>query len=594
MCEYRSPARTLTTPREVWRTSLLLAVFACWLLLAPPAWSAEASQARIIVKWKATETRTRAQTVANARNQFRQATGLGLNTRRSIGTRMDVMELERPLGKEQFVQALDKLREQADVEYAVADQRRHITILPNDQYITATSGRTGQWYLLNTEVASINAYDAWDYSQGGSSGAGIIVAVVDTGVRFDHPDLAGKLLPGYDFVDCDQVSCTGAGTHTYLTANDGNGWDADASDPGDWVNSTDLQAPVFADCETTNSSWHGTRVAGIIGAATNNAVGIAGAGWNARILPIRALGKCGGYDSDIIAGVRWAAGLSVGGAPANPYPAKVINLSLGGEGACSLAYADVVGTLTAMGISVVASAGNDSAIVNTPANCSGVVAVAGVRNTGTKVGFSSLGTEATVAAPAGNCANSGGACLYSIDTTTNLGSTTPTFNNYTDQTNYNLGTSFSTPIVSGTIALMLGANNNLTPTQIISTLRSTATAFPNTAANTCVVPSNSTPLAVNEAECNCTTSTCGAGIVNAYRAVLAVSGGSSSSSSSSSSSANSSSSSISTATVSASAESSGGGGGGGGALLWQELLCLLALWLYSVSVLGRRQRMPHK
>ncbi len=548
------------------------------LLLAacsPVAWSADTHPGRFIVKWKAGTDRVRTAQLAATRQEFRQTTGLMLHARQTLSERLDVVQAERKLTAAEWTRALTTLRAQPDVEYAVPDERRHIAVLPSDPLVTATSGRSGQWYLLNTQPASINTYDAWDYSQGGDAGNGVVVAVIDTGVRFDHPDLAGKLLPGYDFISCDQSSCSGSGTHTYLTANDGNGWDADASDPGDWVSSADLQTTVFDDCEVTDSSWHGTRIAGIIGAATNNALGIAGIGWNARILPVRAIGKCGGYDSDIIAGMRWAAGLPVAGAPTNPNPAKVINLSLGSEGTCSQAYTDVITSLTAVGVSVVASAGNDSAIVNTPANCNSVISVVAVRNTGTKVGFSSLGTAATIAAPGGNCFNLSGPCLYSLDTTTNLGTTVPGINDYTDQYNANLGTSFSAPIVSGAVALMLGANNALTPAQISSTLRSTATSFPQTATSTCVVPTNSAPIATNETECNCTTSTCGAGIVNAHRAVLAVSGHSGSSSSSSSGS------NATANTIAATAGSEGGGGASSGGMV---------LLLASLSLLVRRYR----
>lgn len=540
------------------------------MTFSPALWSADAYPARFIVKWKTSTERARTAQLTTTRNEFRQATGLALHARNRLSDRLEVMQTERNLSATEWTRALATLRAQPDVEYAVPDERRHIAVLPSDPLITATSGRTGQWYLLNTETASINAYGAWDYSQGGSAGSGVVVAVVDTGVRFDHPDLVGKVLPGYDFVECDQTNCSDSATHTYLTANDGNGWDSDASDPGDWVSNADLQNAIFEDCEVSDSSWHGTRIAGIIGAATNNALGIAGTGWNARILPVRALGKCGGYDSDIIAGMRWAAGLPVSGVPANPNPAKVINLSLGGEGSCSQAYADVITSLTAAGVSVVASAGNDSAIVNTPANCSNVIAVTAVRNSGTKVGFSSLGTAATIAAPGGNCVNATGACLYSLDTTTNLGTTIPGVNDYTDQYNANLGTSFSAPIVAGTVALMLGVNTTLTPAQITSTLRSTATAFPQTATSTCLVPTSSTPVAVNEGECNCTTSTCGAGIVNAYRAVLTVNGNSSSSSSSSS-----------TSSPVVSAVTTPAGTGGGGAIRWSTLLLLTGLRLFA-------------
>src|SRR5262249_9009044 len=147
-----------------------------------------------------------------------------------------------------------------------------------------------------------------------------------------------------------------------------------------------------------------------------------------HVLPVRVLGKCGGQDSDIIAGMRWAAGLPVPGLPANPYPARVINMSLGGDGSCSAAYRDAVDQITAAGTVIVAAAGNPSGhAVGTPANCPGVIAVAGVRHVGTKVGFSSLGAEVAISAPGGNCVNTAAnsPCLYPILTTTNSGTTVP-------------------------------------------------------------------------------------------------------------------------------------------------------------------------
>jgi serine protease len=211
------------------------------------------------------------------------------------------------------------------------------------------------------------------------------------------------LLPGYDFVGQDYSPTTGVALGTYLVSNDGDGWDPDPSDPGDWISSADQTSSLFpsADCATADSSWHGTRVVGILGAITNNDVGIAGMTWNSWILPVRALGKCGGYDSDIIAGIEWAAGISVSTAqtpvPDNPYPANIINLSFGGSGSCPTAYQNALSTVTGMGVLVVASAGNASGSVEAPANCSasvpGVIAVAGVRNVGTKVGYSSFGPE---------------------------------------------------------------------------------------------------------------------------------------------------------------------------------------------------------
>ena len=151
---------------------------------------------------------------------------------------------------------------------------------------------------------------------------------------------------------------------------------------------------------------------------------MAGVAPGVGVLPVRVLGKCGGYDSDIIAGMLWATGLPVPGVPANPYPARVINMSLGGDGACSAAYQDVVDQITAAGTVIVAAAGNSSGhAVAAPANCRGVIAVSGLRHVGTKVGFASLGPEVTIGAPGGNCVNTGAnsPCLYPILTTSGLG-----------------------------------------------------------------------------------------------------------------------------------------------------------------------------
>lgn len=538
------------------RHSILLVVSLFMLISIANAQTVNDSRqhSRIIVQWKESKVRTRTQVMEAANTRLKNNVNHSMHLRRSINARMDAMQLDTSQHSAEFAKTLTELNANPDVEFAVEDMRRHVMALPDDPYFTASSNRTGQWYLndpaANSQwVSAINAINAWNYSTGGSAGNGIIIADVDTGVRFDHPDLlpvasGGKLLPGYDFVDCDQApNCTGSGV-TFYGANDGNGWDNDPSDPGDWVSNQDLanHPAVFdSSCEVGSSSWHGTRVSGILGALTNNGIGIAGTGYNARILPVRALGKCGGFDSDIIAGMEWAAGMTVPGVPVNPNPAKIINLSLGSPGSCSSsAYPSVISSILARGITIVASAGNDSAATNIPANCTGVIGVTAIRNTGTKVGFSSLGPEITLSAPGGNCVNSSGPCLFSIDTTVNLGTldntqdctqpggpttpcyTTPGVNDYTDESNPNLGTSFSAPIVSGTIALMLGANPTLSPSTVVARLKATATAFPQTAANSCVTPTGTTPVAANEGECNCTTSLCGAGMVNALKAVQSV------------------------------------------------------------------------
>jgi serine protease len=244
--------------------------------------------------------------------------------------------------------------------------------------------------------------------------------------------------------------------------------------------------------------------------------------WGTTILPLRVLGKCGGADSDILDAMRWAAGLHVDGVPDNTHPARIINMSLGSTGSCTSAQQIVINEVLALGVLVVVSAGNEGGPVDAPANCVGVAGIAGLRNVGTKVGYSSLGPQIALAAPAGNCVNTSGACVYPIDTTSNAGTTTPTINGYTDQLNPSLGTSFSAPIVSGIAALMVGVNSNLTAPQLIARLKEGAAPFPvssDTTVPNCHVPASATDLQTSE--CNCTTQTCGAGMARAPGAVKA-------------------------------------------------------------------------
>jgi serine protease len=417
----------------------------------------------------------------------------------------DGLHLMQVTSGESAAAILARLRADPAVESADVDERRYPHAVPNDPLYT------NQWYEQNVQPAAIDAVTAWDTTTGRSD---IVIADLDTGVRFDHPDLGAaggpRLLAGYDFISDPTV------------ANDGDGRDPDASDPGDWVSSSDTSNSKFSGCTVQNSSWHGTRTAGILGAITNNSAGIAGVTWGATILPVRVLGKCGGSDSDILDAMRWAAGLHVDGVPDNTHPARIINMSLGATGNCTSAEQIVVNEVLALGVLVVVSAGNEGGPVDAPANCVGVAGIAGLRNVGTKVGFSSLGPQVALAAPAGNCVNTTGACLYPIDTTSNAGTTTPTVNGYTDQLNPSLGTSFSAPIVSGIAALMASVNSNLTAPQLIARLKEGAAPFPVSSDPTvpnCHVPTGSTDLQTSE--CNCTTQTCGAGMAHAPGALRA-------------------------------------------------------------------------
>jgi len=420
---------------------------------------------------------------------------------------------------------LARLAIDPEVEWAEVDQRQRIArVVPNDPFYGA--GQTppmpalGQWFLRAPTVdapAAIDAVAAWARTRGD---AGIVVAVLDTGVRFDHPDLADKLLLGYDFVS------------DPATANDDGGRDDDASDPGDWIMQAEHEAVngPFAGCGLTGrdlgSSWHGTQVAGLIAAATDNAIGVAGAGWHLRVLPVRVLGKCGGWSADIAAGIRWAAGLDVPDVPRNPHPARVINLSLGSQATCSRTYADAIAAVRAAGVVVVAAAGNQGVAVNQPANCPGVIAVAGVRHVGTKVGYSSLGPQVALAAPAGNCVDlAGPLCRYPLVTTSNTGTTVPAGPTYTAGDFLHggtptLGTSFASPLVAAAAGLMLSVQPGLTPDELAHRLRSSARPFPTTAdpgVPACRVPAGFGD--VEQLECRCTTDTCGAGLLDVGAAV---------------------------------------------------------------------------
>ena len=478
----------------------------------------DANAARVIVRYRVNSELAR---LAGPRGRAQQAgrlaarLALPLRDGRALGPHTQALR-GQGLGSRQLAA---RLAAQPDVEWAVVDERRHTTAVPNDPFYgdnqSSITPMVGQWYLRkpdSTILSAIDAETAWDLGTGAPT---LTVAVLDTGVRFDHPDLAGKLHPGYDFV-------------REANANDGDGFDSDASDPGSWSVASDS-------CGAKASSWHGTQVAGLVGANTGNGIGMASVGRQLMVLPVRVLGRCGGFDSDVIAGMRWAAGLdnsaecarlgtaATVAADCNPHPARVLNLSLGAFGDCTDGYRTVVAELNRANVVVVASAGNAiGQAVDAPGNCSGVIAVAGLRHAGTKVGYSSVGPEVALAAPAGNCVNEVGACLYPLLTTTNSGSTSPGANTYSDSFNASLGTSFSSPLVAGTVGLMLSLNPALTPAQVRNLLTSTARPFPSSGAQTPGTVACRAPNASPQVECYCTTSTCGAGMLDAGAAMAGV------------------------------------------------------------------------
>jgi len=434
-----------------------------------------------------------------------ERSSLPLRGARDLGNGMVGLALGTSLAGSSLEDTLAALRADPDVEFAEVDQRRYARALPSDPLYAS------QWYLQGVETSATNFTAAWDTTTGT---ADTVIAVLDTGIRFEHPDLAGRVLPGYDFV-------SGESGSSFVRANDGDDWDADASDPGDWVSGAENLSGPLEGCGVEPSSWHGTRVAAMIGAATDNGAGIAGGTWNGRVLPVRVLGKCGGFDSDIIAGMRWAAGFSLADVPKNPTPARILNLSLGGSGSCGSAYQNVVTELTAAGVLVVVSAGNSAGgPVEVPGNCSGVLAVAGLRHVGTKVGFSSQGPQVGISAPGGNCPSTPLLCEYSLITATNAGPTVPTTSTYTDDTNdnSNIGTSFSAPIVAAIAGLMHSVNDGLSSAEFITRIKASARPFPLPQAGLPTCP-NTSDVTGSLGQCNCTTTTCGAGIADAPGAI---------------------------------------------------------------------------
>jgi serine protease len=374
-----------------------------------------------------------------------------------------------------------RLTELADVDYAEPDLVRGIgrgTVLtPAVTELNPNDTRFGdQWHYKHVPgtAEGINLPPAWAITTGSSS---TVVAVVDTGI-LSHADLAGRIAPGYDFIT------------SPTTANDGGGRDGDASDPGDWIAANECGFTHSA----RNSSWHGTHVAGTIGAATNNSLGVSGVNWQTKILPVRVLGKCGGITSDIVDGIRWAAGLHVPGAPANKNPADVINLSLGGSGPCMASEKAAFADVKAAGTTVVIAAGNSAsdAVNYSPANCENTITVAATDRGGDRAYYSNFGNIVEVSAPGGETNSQAGNGVLS---TWNTGATAPASDSYV----FYQGTSMAAPHVAGLVSLMIARDPTLTPNEIVSTLQNTARAFP--------------------AGSDCSTSRCGAGIVDAQRAI---------------------------------------------------------------------------
>ncbi|MCB1598634.1 MAG: S8 family serine peptidase [Xanthomonadales bacterium] len=401
-------------------------------------------------------------------DQVASRTGQTLSYVRTLSTGGHLVKIGKALDDGSLLKVMNDLAADPNVAYVEPDQIMVPFLSPND------SSYSQQWHYFEA-TGGANLPTAWD----NATGSGVVVAVLDTGIT-SHTDLNANVVAGYDFVS------------SSTNARDGNGRDSNPADQGDWTTA----GQCYSGSPASNSSWHGTHVAGTIAAVTNNASGVAGVAFNAKIQPVRVLAACGGTLSDIADAITWASGGSVSGVPANATPAKVINMSLGGSSStCASTYQNAINGAVNRGTVVIVAAGNSNVNASgaTPANCSNVVTVAATNRSGGRAYYSNFGTLVDVAAPGGDVRSSSSNGILS---TLNSGTTTPGSQSYA----WYQGTSMATPHVAGLAALILSKGSK-TPAQIESLLKSNARPFP--------------------ASC----SGCGAGIIDAAATIAAVTGG---------------------------------------------------------------------
>jgi serine protease len=360
-------------------------------------------------------------------------TDVGIEEVQTTADGARVIESDRELTAAEANEFVDALAGHPDVEYAEQDVPMYPANSPNDTYYKH------QWSFANSK-AGLALPETWLTT----TGKGSVVAVIDTGL-IQHSDLEASVLPGADLISDSAVS------------RDGDGRDQDPLDNGDW-------------CEETGStsSWHGTHVAGIIGAVAGNGRGVAGAAHGAKIIPVRALGSCWGWMSDIADGIVWAAGGDVEGTSPNPTPADVINMSLGGSGPCSSRMQDAIDFAVSKGSTVVVAAGNEAqpAADASPANCRDVITVAASGPTGILADYSNYGAAVDVTAPGGDMRFSAGG----ITSTMNTGTTVPAGEGYASME----GTSMAAPHVASVAALLKSADPLLSPAEIEAVIKKSA------------------------------------------------------------------------------------------------------------------------
>ncbi len=322
------------------------------------------------------------------------------------------------------IAAVKLLARRGDVAYAQPNYIRRAFATPNDEFFPL------QWHY-----PLIGLPEAWEITTGDPT---VTVAVIDTGVVMNHPDLQGQLVGGYDFISDLQM------------ARDGDGIDPNADDPGDLA------------IQGTSSSFHGTHVAGTVAARTNNGTGVAGVAWGVRILPVRVLGQGGGTDFDIAQGIYYAGGLSNASGTVPPQKADVINLSLGGRG-MSTVEQEAIDAARANGTIVIAASGNDSTNADfySPAGLDGVLTVSAVGLTRKAAPYSNFGSSVDVAAPGGDVGSDANGDAWPDGVLSTIGTDGGGF-----EYAFLQGTSMAAPHVAGVVALMKSVNPELTPQDV--------------------------------------------------------------------------------------------------------------------------------
>ncbi|MDK2779272.1 MAG: S8 family serine peptidase [Pseudomonadota bacterium] len=334
--------------------------------------------------------------------------------------------------KRQTLIDIKTMAQQAGVEYAEPNYIRQPLATPDD------TDYSYQWHY-----PQINLPQAWNITTGTPDSGNVIVAVIDTGVYLAHPDLDDKISAdgGYDFISATSI------------ANDGDGIDSNPDDPGDSI-------------YLSQSTWHGTHVAGTVGAESDNGSGVAGVSWGAKIMPLRALGVGGGTSYDIMQALYYAAGLANDSGTTPSQKADIINLSLGGDSYSSSEQAAYTAARNA-GVIIVAAAGNAStATLYYPASYDGVISVSATDYNDELTSYSNYGSKIDIAAPGGATGaddNDDGYPdgIYSTYVSVNNASNTRSASYQWLQ-----GTSMASPHVAGVLALMKAVYPALTPDQV--------------------------------------------------------------------------------------------------------------------------------